>query len=55
MIIDGKSVRGRKNRWGVVNVEDSKHCEFVHLRNFLTRWVIIFSACGHFIEPNLCF
>ncbi|KAF8912155.1 GTP binding protein [Gymnopilus junonius] len=37
VIIDGKSVRGRKNRWGVVNVEDANHCEFVHLRNFLTR------------------
>lgn len=37
VIIDGKSVRGRKNRWGVVNVEDEKHCEFVFLRNFLTR------------------
>jgi len=37
VVIDGKSVRGRKNRWGVVNVEDPSHCEFVHLRNFLTR------------------
>jgi len=37
VIIDGKSVRGRKNRWGVVNVEDQNHCEFMHLRNFLTR------------------
>ncbi|OBZ69188.1 Septin spn2 [Grifola frondosa] len=37
VIIDGKSVRGRKNRWGVVNVEDERHCEFVYLRNFLTR------------------
>lgn len=37
VIIEGKSVRGRKNRWGVVNVEDENHCEFVHLRNFLTR------------------
>ncbi|KAJ8700455.1 cell division control protein [Pleurotus ostreatus] len=37
VIIDGKAVRGRKNRWGVVNVEDATHCEFVHLRNFLTR------------------
>ncbi|KAG8955492.1 cell division control protein [Tulasnella sp. 419] len=37
VIIDGKSVRGRKNRWGVINVEDETHCEFVHLRNFLTR------------------
>ena len=39
VIIDGKSVRGRKNRWGVVNVEDERHCEFVYLRNFLTRFV----------------
>jgi len=37
VVIDGKSVRGRKNKWGVINVEDEKHCEFVYLRNFLTR------------------
>jgi len=37
VVIDGKSVRGRKNRWGVINVEDEKHCEFLYLRNFLTR------------------
>ncbi|KAK4685583.1 septin 3/9/12, partial [Tremellales sp. Uapishka_1] len=37
VVIDGKSVRGRKNRWGTINVEDEKHCEFVYLRNFLTR------------------
>jgi len=37
VVIDGKNVRGRKNRWGVINVEDEKHCEFVYLRNFLTR------------------
>ena len=41
MILDGKTVRGRRNRWGVVNVEDADHCEFVHLRNFLTRWVVV--------------
>jgi septin 3/9/12 len=35
--IGGKPVRARKNRWGVVNVEDETHCEFVSLRNFLTR------------------
>jgi septin 3/9/12 len=39
VIIEGKSVRGRKNRWGVVNVENENHCEFMHLRNFLTRFV----------------
>lgn len=33
--VDGKEVRGRKHRWGVINVEDENHCEFSHLRNFL--------------------
>ena len=42
VIIDGKPVRGRKNRWGVINVEDEKHCEFVYLRNFLTRYGFVF-------------
>jgi septin 3/9/12 len=37
IIIGGKQVRGRQNRWGVINVEDENHCEFVYLRNFLTR------------------
>jgi septin family protein len=37
VVINGKEVRGRRNRWGVINVEDENHCEFVHLRNFLTR------------------
>ena len=36
-MIDGKQVRGRQNRWGVINVEDENHCEFVYLRNFLLR------------------
>ncbi|KAF5869857.1 putative cell division control protein 10 protein [Botrytis fragariae] len=37
IIVGGKPVRGRQNRWGVINVEDENHCEFVYLRNFLTR------------------
>lgn len=37
IVVDGKQVRGRQNRWGVINVEDENHCEFVYLRNFLTR------------------
>ena len=37
IIVDGKEVRGRQNRWGVINVEDENHCEFVYLRNFLLR------------------
>ncbi|KAI9475984.1 MAG: Septin-domain-containing protein [Benjaminiella poitrasii] len=37
VIVDGKAVIGRKTRWGAVVVEDENHCEFIHLRNFLTR------------------
>lgn len=56
VIIDGKSVRGRKNRWGVVNVEDEKHCEFVYLRNFLTRFVRRLPLCRlHTILINVSF
>lgn len=35
--VNGRSVHGRQNRWGVINVEDENHCEFIYLRNFLTR------------------
>ncbi|KND04831.1 uncharacterized protein SPPG_00534 [Spizellomyces punctatus DAOM BR117] len=37
VVIDGKAVRGRRTRWGIIDVENESHCEFVHLRNFLTR------------------
>ncbi|KAJ3114457.1 cell division control protein [Phlyctochytrium bullatum] len=37
VVVDGKAVRGRRTRWGLVNVENEAHCEFVALRNFLTR------------------
>ena len=47
VIVDGKTVRGRKNRWGVVNVEDASRCEFTHLRNFLLRYV-----CSDFVMAN---
>ncbi|KAK9375692.1 Septin-domain-containing protein [Lipomyces chichibuensis] len=37
IVVDGKIVRGRKSRWGLINVENESHCEFISLRNFLTR------------------
>lgn len=37
IVVGGRQVRGRQNRWGVINVEDENHCEFISLRNFLTR------------------
>src|ERR1700730_17376237 len=37
MTIDGRVVRARANKWGIINIENEAHCEFVHLRNFLTR------------------
>lgn len=35
--INGELVRGRKNRWGAINIEDMNQCEFVYLREFLVR------------------
>ena len=37
VIIDGKPVRGRKNRWGLINVENEEHCDFKKLRAILIR------------------
>jgi len=34
---DGKKVRGRKYPWGVVDIENLEHCDFVPLRNMLIR------------------
>ena len=37
MEVDGKKTRGRKYPWGVVDIENLKHCDFVPLRNMLVR------------------
>ncbi|KAI9350203.1 septin B [Obelidium mucronatum] len=35
--VDGKKVRGRSYRWGSVEVENPKHCDFVYLRDMIIR------------------
>jgi septin 3/9/12 len=35
--IDGQAFKGRRTRWGTINVEDINQSEFVYLRDFLTR------------------
>lgn len=37
LILNSRNVPARQNRWGTINVEDERHCEFVYLRDFLTR------------------
>ena len=37
MDVDGKKTRGRKYPWGVVDIENHDHCDFVPLRNMLIR------------------
>jgi len=34
---DGKKLRGRRYPWGVVEVENLEHCDFIALRNMLIR------------------
>lgn len=36
--VNGKRIRGRLYPWGVVEVENKDHCDFVKLRNMLIRW-----------------
>lgn len=35
--VNNEIVKGRKTKWGSINVEDVSQCEFVFLRDFLTR------------------
>ncbi|KAL1915094.1 uncharacterized protein VTP21DRAFT_7575 [Calcarisporiella thermophila] len=39
--VDGRLVRGRRYRWGVVEVENPAHCDFTYLRD------LIMTACLH--------
>ena len=34
---DGRKVRGRKYPWGVIEVDNPEHCDFVNLRQMLIR------------------
>ena len=36
---DGRQVKGREYPWGVVEVENEKHCDFVKLRDLLIRFI----------------
>lgn len=33
--VNGRQVRGRKYPWGVVEVDNTKHCDFAQLRHAL--------------------
>jgi len=35
--VGGKKIRGRKYPWGIVEVENVEHCDFIALRNLLLR------------------
>ncbi|XP_026470581.1 septin-7 isoform X2 [Ctenocephalides felis] len=37
IMVDGKEVRGRKYPWGVVEMENMEHCDFIALRNMVIR------------------
>ena len=38
--VGGKQVLGRQSKWGLVEVENKKHCEFAYLRDMLIRWAL---------------
>ncbi|KAG8539160.1 hypothetical protein GDO81_021333 [Engystomops pustulosus] len=35
--VNGRRVLGRKTKWGIIEVENSSHCEFADLRDLLIR------------------
>jgi septin 7 len=35
--LNGKKVRGRKYPWGLINIENEEHCDFIKLRQLLIR------------------
>ncbi|XP_076358239.1 septin-7-like isoform X2 [Tachypleus tridentatus] len=35
--VNGKKIRGRRYPWGIVEVENLEHCDFIALRNMLIR------------------
>lgn len=35
--VDGKKIRGRKYPWGIAEVENLEHCDFIALRNMVIR------------------
>jgi septin 7 len=35
--VGGKKVRGRQYPWGIIEVENEAHCDFVKLRHMLIR------------------
>lgn len=37
--VGGKKILGRQTKWGFIEVENKKHCEFSQLRDMLIRWV----------------
>ena len=37
VMVGGKKAMGRQTKWGFIEVENKKHCEFAHLRDMLIR------------------
>lgn len=48
--VGGKKVLGRQTKWGFIEVENKKHCEFAQLRDMLIRWVCpLLRVLGHLL------
>ncbi|WP_411023062.1 hypothetical protein, partial [Salmonella sp. s51228] len=35
--VNGKKILARKTKWGVIEIENPAHCEFINLRNMLIK------------------
>lgn len=37
VVVGGKKTLGRQTKWGFIEIENKRHCEFAHLRDMLIR------------------
>lgn len=65
--VGGKKILGRQTKWGFIEVDNKKHCEFSLLRDMLIKWVggslslqwsepkISHTACKVGLDNFLCY
>lgn len=39
IMINGEAIRGRRYPWGIVEVDNDEHCDFLRLRQALLAYV----------------
>ena len=51
--VNGREVRGRQYPWGIIEVDNAKHCDFSYLRHALLTYFISFCAVDSAKADNM--